>query len=202
MKKKQHFLAEPDISRKCVEKTMFRDILKENQSAIVDRWLADTLATYQSSAARLFRLTRDPFANPVGNALMKGLAGIFECLLAERPFESIRGNLDEIIKIRAVQDFSPSQALSFVFLLKNAVRVELGGKIDNPELLADLAQFESRIDQVALLSFEIYTNCREQVYNLRVDEVKRSVSAILTTFCRNGIKLDLAPEPPCDKNEL
>ena len=183
-------------------KIMFRDILKESQSAIVDRWLADTLATYQSGAAEFFQHTKDPFANPVGNALIKGMAGIFECLLAERPLESTRGNLDEIIKIRAVQDFSPSQALSFVFLLKNAVRVELGGKIDNPELLADLAEFESRIDQVALLAFEIYTNCREQVYNLRVDEVKRSVSAIMTRFNRNGIKPDSASEPPCDKNEL
>jgi hypothetical protein len=182
-------------------KIMFRDILKESQSAIVDRWLADTLATYQSGAAEFFEHTKDPFANPVGNALIKGLTGLFECLLAERPLESTRGNLDEIIKIRAVQDFSPSQALSFVFLLKNAVRVELGGKVVNLELLADLAQFESRIDQVALLAFESYTNCREQVYNLRVDEVKRSVSAIVTTFCRKGIKPDSASEPPCDKNE-
>jgi hypothetical protein len=181
---------------------MFRDILKESQSAIVDRWLADTLATYQSSAAEFFRLTKDPFANPVGNALAKGMAGILECLLAEKPLESIRGNLDEIIKIRAIQDFSPSQTLSFVFLLKNAVRVELGGKVVNPELLADLAQFESGIDQVALLAFEIYTNCRERICNLRVDEIKRSVSAIMTTFCRKGMKLDLASGPSCDRNEL
>ena len=183
-------------------KIMFRDILKESQSAIVDRWLADTLATYQSGAAEFFQHTKDPFANPVGNALMKGLAGIFDCLLAESPLESTRGNLDEIIKIRAVQDFSSSQAPSFIFLLKNAVRTELGGKVVNPELLADLAEFESRIDQVALLAFEIYTNCREQVYKLKVDELKRSISTIMTTFCRNGIKLDLAPEPSCHKNKL
>lgn len=187
---------------KCIKKIMLRDILKESQSAIVKRWLADTLATYQSGAAEFLQHTQNPFANPVGNALIKGITGIFECLLAERPIESARGNLDEIIKIRAVQDFSPSQALSFVFLLKNAVRVELGGKIHNPELLADLAEFESRIDQVALLAFEIYINCREQVYNLRVDEVKRSVSGIMMRFNRNGIKPDLASEPPCDKNEL
>jgi hypothetical protein len=173
---------------------MFSDILREKQSAVLGRWLADTLATYQSGAAEFFQHTKDAFANPVGNALTKGMAGIFECLLAETPLASTRNNLDEIIRIRAVQDFSPSQALSFVFLLKNAVRVELGEKIVNSELLADLAQFESRIDQVALLAFEIYTNCREQVYNLRMDEVKRSVSAIVTTFCRKGIKPDLASD--------
>ena len=131
------------LPNKCVMKIMFRDILKESRSAIVDQWLAGTLATYQPGAAEFFQHTKDPFANPVGNALIKGMAGIFECLLAERPIESTRGDLDEILKIRAVQDFSPSQALSFVFLLKNVVRLELGGKIDDPELSADLAKFES-----------------------------------------------------------
>ena len=155
---------------------MLRDILRESRSAIVERWLTETLATYQSAASEFLQHTRDPFANPVGHTLIKGMTLLFGCLLGERPFESARGHLDEIIKIRAVQDFSPSQALSFVFLLKKAVRVELSGRTDNPQLSADLAEFESRIDQLALLAFEIYVNCREQVHNLRVQEVKRSVS--------------------------
>lgn len=177
---------------------MLKALLEEKQSAIIRRWLADTFATYPSGAAVFFQNTPNPFANPVGNALRKGITGIFECLLAERPLESTRVNLGEIIKIRAVQDFSPSHALAFVFLLKNAVRVELGGRIDNPELLADLAEFESRIDQVALLAFEIYIDYREQIHNLRVDEVKRSVSAVMTIFSRKGIKPGFASTPAFD----
>ncbi|OPY60547.1 MAG: hypothetical protein A4E57_04432 [Syntrophorhabdaceae bacterium PtaU1.Bin034] len=176
----------------CVKKSMLRSILKENRSAIAERWLAETLASYQSSAAEFFRHTKDPFANPVGNALVRGMMEVLECLLAGKPIESVRGNLDEVIRIRAVQDFSPSQAVSFVFLLKSAIRRELGGKIDEQGLAADLAEFESKIDQVALLAFEIYVHCREQVYQLRVDEVKRSVSGIMTRFGRKGFKPDSA----------
>lgn len=181
---------------------MLRDILEESQSVIINRWLADTLAIYQSGAAQFFQDTKDPFANPVGNALVKAIDGIFKYLLAESPLESTPRNLDEIVKIRAVQELSPSKALSFIFLLKNAVQVELGGRITNPELLSDLAEFESRIDQIALLAFEIYVNCRERIYDLRVEEIKRSVSAVMMTFNRKGIKLDLAPEPSCDKKIL
>jgi hypothetical protein len=169
---------------------MLRDVLKESQSSIVERWLRDTLAGYQSSGAEFFQHTKDPFANPVGSALTRGMTAVLECLLTEKPIESVRGNLDEIVKIRAVQDFSPSQALSFIFLLKNAVRKEFGGRIDKQGLMAELAEFESRIDQVALLAFEIYVHCREQVYQLRVDEVKRSVSGIMTRFNRKGAKPD------------
>jgi hypothetical protein len=181
---------------------MLKDILKERRPAIVRQWLADTHATYPASSAEFLQHTKNPFANPVGNALTKGITGVFECLLAEEPPERARAYLDEIIKIRAVQDFSPSQALSFVFLLKDAVRKELGQKNGDPELLADLSGFESKIDQLALLAFDIYTDCREQIYNLRVDEVKRSVSAIVTRFGKKGIKTESASEPPCDENEL
>jgi hypothetical protein len=167
---------------------MLRNILKENQSAIAERWLKETLASYQSNAAEFFRHTKDPFANPVGNALTRGMTEVLECLLAEEPIESIRGHLDEVIKIRAVQDFSPSQAVSFVFLLKSAVRKALGGTIDEQGLAAELAEFESRIDQVALLAFEIYVHCREQVYQLRVNEAKRSVSGIVAGLSKRGIK--------------
>jgi len=148
---------------------MLKDILKASQSAIFETWLAQTLGSYQSSAAKFFQYTKDPFANPVGSALVRGMTEVFRCLLATEPIESVRGNLDEIVKIRAVQDFSPSQAISFIFLLKNAVRKELGAAIDKQGLSADLAEFESKIDQVALLAFDVYVQCREQVYELRVD---------------------------------
>jgi hypothetical protein len=181
--------------------TMLRSFLQEHQSAIIERWLADTRATYRSTVGEFLQRTQDPFANPVGNALTKGITGIFECLCANKPIENARGSLDEIVKIRAVQDFSPPQALSFIFLLKQAVRKELGGKIDNPELFADLAAFESRIDQVGLLAFDIYVNCRERVYQLRVDELKRSVSTMMR-LSTHEIKPDAASGPPGDENEL
>ncbi len=180
---------------------MLKSLLEKKQSAIIERWLTDTFATYSSGTSGFFQNNQNPFTNPVGNALRKGITGIFECLLAEKQDERIRGYLDEIIKVRAVQEFSPSQALSFIFLLKKIIRAEIGATGDNPELTADLVKFESQIDQVALLAFEVYMHCREQIFTLRVNEVKRSVSAIMTRFCRDGINPDLISEPPDNGSE-
>ncbi len=81
--------------------------------------------------------------------------------------------LDEIIKIRAVQEFTPSQALAFVFLLKEAVRAELGSEEDRaPALPAELADLDRQIDQVALGAFDAYMRYRGQVCELRINEVK------------------------------
>jgi hypothetical protein len=181
--------------------SVLRDILRESRSAITKRWLADTLASYPSEATEFLHHNKNPFANPVGDALTRGITGVCECLIGEKAPDNIRGHLEKIIKIRAVQDFSPSQAISFVFLLKNVIRHELGEKIDNPDLAAGVAEFDSRIDEIALLAFDIYVEYREQIYNLRVNEVKRSVSGIMTRFNKCGIVPDLVTGPLCDGNE-
>jgi hypothetical protein len=82
--------------------------------------------------------------------------------------------LDSIIRIRAVQDFTPSQALAFVFLLKKAVREELKikdsgfTKLDLPELHEELLHFETRIDGLASLAFDVYVKCRDDINRIKV----------------------------------
>jgi hypothetical protein len=159
-----------------------KDLLQEKKSAIAKRWLEDTLATYNRDTALFLRQNKDPFANPVGHSLRKGTRAIFESLLEGKELDTIRDHLKEIIKIRAIQDFSPSQALSFVFLLKKSIRTELGQTASKEGLTAELTSFETEIDRIALLAFDVFMRCREDVYNLRVNEVKRNVSAILGRF--------------------
>ncbi len=158
---------------------MLKTLLEEKQSAIIRRWLADTFATYSSGASGFFQHTQNPFTNPVGNALRKGITGIFECLLTEKPGESIRVYLDDIIKIRAVQDFSPSKAVSFIYLLKQVIREELESDIRKNGLSEELKSFESQLDNLALLSFDIYMNHREKIFELKVNEIKNMTFGLL-----------------------
>ena len=85
----------------------------------------------------------------------------------------IRAALDEIIRIRSVQDFTPSQAVAFVFLLKKAVREELGDEIEREGLYGELLRFEDRVDDLALLAFETYMRCREDLFALKAEALKR-----------------------------
>ena len=93
--------------------------------------------------------------------------------------EEISPFLDKVIRIRAVQDFTPSQALAFIFDLKRLVREELGGEIREGQLSEELRRFEEEIDKVGLLALDIYMKCREEIYEVRVKEVKRSVSRLI-----------------------
>jgi hypothetical protein len=87
--------------------------------------------------------------------------------------------LDEIIRIRALQDFAPSQALAFIFLLKNVIRQELADEIQQENLAAEILELESRIDGLALLGFDVYSKRREKIYEIRANEMKGRVSLLL-----------------------
>jgi hypothetical protein len=145
----------------------------------VRRWLDYALATYAKDAAATFEREKDPFANPVGDCLRKGTQGIFDALLNGQDAGTIRKSLHEMVKVRAVQEFSASQAVGFVFQLKRAVREALGKDAADPALASDLADFDEHVDRVGLTAFDIFVACRQQVWELRIREVKRQVSWIV-----------------------
>jgi hypothetical protein len=178
--------------------------LRERGSAIVDRWLRDTLATYSDDAAAAFKRNKDPFTNPVGHALRVGTRTAMEALCDGKDADEVCSCLDDVIKIRAVQELTPSQALSFVFLLKRAIRVELKGEKDEPSFSRDLAQLEERIDSVALRAFDAFLGYRARVYELRINEVKRSVGDWVERMNRRNSpsQTDVVPLETSERSEM
>ena len=156
-----------------------RELLQQKKDAIVQRWLEEALNTYPEGSSAAFSRQKDPFANPVGHSLRVGTKEIFGSILEGTDTAKIQEFLREIIKIRAVQQFSASQALRFIFDLKNVIRAELGSVAGESRFSAEFAEFDGQIDQIALVAFDIFVQCREQVYELRVNEVKRQVSWVM-----------------------
>ena len=179
------------------------ELLLKNQDAIIGRWLDHALATYAADASAVFKRQKDPFANPIGHGLRVGTRNIFEALLrgmdlGKMDLEKIHQDLYEMVKIRAVQQFSASEAVGFVFHLKEAVRAELAEAVKDPRFCREWAKLESQIDQIALAAFDLFVQCREQVYELRVNEVKRRVSWVMDKMGQNGFDSPPAPDPSQD----
>lgn len=121
----------------------------------------------------MLKREKDQFANPVGHAMRSGIEGIFDQILRGIDPEQVSPFLDRIIRIRAVQDFSPAQAVMFIFHLKKVLR-ELWGKASPEDRMdpAEVFRFEAKVDELALIAFDIYSGCRERLYQVRVEEVK------------------------------
>lgn len=158
---------------------MLENLLREKSATILKRWFDMILETYPPDTSRFLKQEKNQFANPVGNTILLEIENIYEEILHGIDTEKLSHFLDRIIKIRAIQDFSPAQAVAFIFHLKNAIREELGGEIRKDQLFEELLKFESRIDKLALLAFNTYVKCREKVYQIRVNEIKNRTFRLL-----------------------
>ncbi|OGK11598.1 MAG: hypothetical protein A2W80_01200 [Candidatus Riflebacteria bacterium GWC2_50_8] len=154
-------------------------LLSEKKSAVLRRWFDDIVETYPPDTSQFLKKQKNQFANPVGSTILQGIENIFDGLLKGLDKNEISPFLDNIIRIRAVQDFTPPQALSFIFLLKKIIRNEIAKEISDNELSEELLEFESEIDNLALISFDIYMQCREKLYEIKANEVKRMTFRLL-----------------------
>jgi hypothetical protein len=137
------------------------------KEAIAELWLGRVLRSYPGQSAEFLAAERDPFRNPVGNTIRPALGILLDELWLGMDRARISGALDSIMQIRAVQGLEPSRALEFLFQLKDILRPQLAG----PE--RDLV--DGRIDEMALMAFDLYVKYRERTYQARANEARRRV---------------------------
>ena len=154
------------------------DVLLKRKDAVLKRWLDLIAQTHPDGGASLVK-NKDRFANPVGHITSSAIATLYEQLLqGKQNSEKVTMSLYEIIKVRAVQDLSPSQAIAFIFLLKRAISPELEDVRNQKSGFEELSRIESRIDELASHAFDIYMDCREMIYKAQVDEMKVTVDNV------------------------
>lgn len=148
------------------------EFLERNKKSILNKWLTLILEDYPPETRRSWKIPRDPFANPIGSAFSRGTEGMWEGLRKGLEPKDLAAFLDPMIHIRAIQDFSPSQAIGFVWGLKKIIREELkrdGGRGIPQE---ELWEMENRIDALGLMALDQYVLCRGKIYEIQLKELR------------------------------
>jgi len=171
-------------------------LLSQKRAAILERWFELILETYPVDAARFLRREKDRFVNPVGHTISQEIETIYDELRQGMSLDNLTASLNSIIQIRSVQDFLPSQAIAFVFLLKQAVREQLADEIKQAPSFAELLQFESRVDELARLALDMYMKWRDKVHEIRLKEVKARTERMLKMLERADMMHEKAETQP------
>jgi hypothetical protein len=150
-----------------------KKLLAKKRDRIVEKWIDGFQESYPPETVEFFRHQRNRFANPIGVAISEAVGPLFDELLNGNNQQNISSLLDNIVRIRAVQDFAPSGAVAVVLMLKKVIRDEMRKDIDKEGLFEDLLEFESRIDYCVLLAFDVYMKCREKIWEIKLDEFKK-----------------------------
>jgi hypothetical protein len=152
--------------------TGLKGLIQKNKNEIIQNWFEATVQTYAPDTAQFFKGQKDQFGNPVGSITSKGVAFLMDQLLGTFDPDAIKAHLDPIIRVRAIQDFTPSQA-------------------------RQLLEFESKIDQLCLLAFDLYMDCKEKIYELSANETRNRT---FRAFERAGLIVDVSPKPKKTKD--
>jgi hypothetical protein len=169
------------------------NLLAQRKTAIIKNWFTLAVETYPPDTASFLKRQKDPFANPVGRTVSRGLEALFNELLKEMDYEIIISFLDPIIRIRAIQNFSPAQAVSFIFLLKKAIRENIKKEASEEQFFNELLLFESKIDKLALIAFNLYMQCKEKIYDLKANEMRNTT---YKAFKRAGLVREMPVDEP------
>jgi hypothetical protein len=158
--------------------------LAQKKSAIVKVWFERVVNTYPIDTAQFLKSQADPFANPVGQNSLQSLNDIFDLALGGFDRKTAGPVIDPIIRIRAIQDFTPAQAVGFMFELKAIIREKVPVDAGDDQNQKVLHALEKRIDDLCLLAFDIYMQCREKVLDLKANEMRARTYA---AFSRAGL---------------
>jgi hypothetical protein len=169
-----------------------KGLIEKKKEEIIKNWFEATLQTYAPDTAQFFKGQKDRFANPVGHITSKGISFLLAQLLDDFDPDAIRAHLDPIVRIRAIQDFTPSQATAFILLLKNVIRDHLSEELRDAAMVTELLAFESKIDQLSLIAFDIYMTCKEKIYQIAANEARNQT---YRAFERAGL-IAQAPHGP------
>jgi hypothetical protein len=98
-----------------------------------------------------------------------------------------------MIRVRAIQDFTPSQATAFILSLKTIVQEKTEKHLEKANAVKELRMFEKKVDLLLFLAFDLYVECREQIYRLKANEEKNKV---FKAFKRAGLISEIADDGP------
>jgi hypothetical protein len=157
------------------------NLLSEKKTKILQRWFNLILETYPKDTQPFLKNRTDRFANPVGTTISEGIERLFDELLKDDEIdrEIVLPILESIIRIRATQDLTPSQAIAFVFFLKQSLHELFKKEMDDKHVLKDILRFESRVDGLVLMAFDLYMKYRERLYEISANHAKNQVSGLL-----------------------
>ncbi len=172
---------------------IFESMIAKKKSAIIKKWFNHVVNTYPAETSKFLKRQKDPFSNPVGQTTLHGLEAIYDELYKGMERKTIISFLDPIIRIRAIQNFTPSQATGFIFALKKIINDHLKKEILTKQYTEDFNRLSTRIDELGLIGFDIYMSCREKIFQLQANDTKNRT---YNAFKRAGLIVEPGDSRP------
>jgi hypothetical protein len=151
------------------------EIIVRNKDNILKKWQQTIIDSYPAGSGEFFLDNKNKFTNPVGFTIEKSLPAILDAIIAGDLTDAAKKSLDDIIRIRAVQEFEPAEALAFIASLRAIVLSVLAGETDFTAFL----QTEKIFNAINDYGFNCYVRFREKIYDIKANEQLRTFEKMI-----------------------
>jgi len=154
-------------------------VLADNFHGICSEWTAAIINTYPEEGAKFFSGGKNQFSNPVGHTFRSNIERMLKVLASDADVSECSKDLDGILRIRAVQGFTPSVALCFLPALKEIVYrlvVKTGASEEEGPALHAL---NVRVDRLTMMGFDLYMACREVLWEQKANHLYNRTHKLL-----------------------
>jgi len=141
-------------------------VIAKHKNDIIKKWHLAIIETYPNQSRKHFLGNKNKFSNPVGYTIENSLPAIVEAVINKSLTDEAKKSLDDIIKIRAVQDFKPADALNFVFGLRAIIISEIFDDID----FKDFLKLEKIFHLIVEYAINSYVNDKERIFEIKANE--------------------------------
>jgi len=150
----------------------------EHSSAIRKSWFKALVSEYPEESARHIGSSTDEFANPIGHVIGEVADSMVKGLAEGAPASELAERMFPLIKIKAVQSFTPAEAMNCLLALKRMVlsRLKTSGHEDAEAIAASV---DLLFDEMLCLCFNLYCQCRDKLHEVKEDELKRNLFMLL-----------------------
>lgn len=147
--------------------------IQAKKKQILSKWQSLAMSSYKNRGLVNGMNKAGRFTDPVAYVTADNTDKIFNWLINTENSEKLRAPLEDICRLRAVQDIDPTSALDFIPALKQLIREELADEIKHGEYADELADLDQRIDNITVLADDAYANCKASINAIRINEMKR-----------------------------
>jgi hypothetical protein len=151
----------------------------DKKDKILDDWLKHLMLHYDYNKLDYLEKEKDPFLNPVKYIFTSALESIFAYIFDGEELEAVYQNIEKLIKLLALNGPKASEALGPFVFFKHYINALFMSSFSLEEKMEEYNEIMNIFDNLLLKIFDMYVQCREKIYEVRINEIKRMTFPLL-----------------------
>ncbi|MDY6820717.1 MAG: hypothetical protein SVN78_03725 [Deferribacterota bacterium] len=156
-----------------------REYFLDKKNKILDDWFNHLISHYDDNKLDYLEKERDPFLNPVKYIFKSALGSIFSYIFEDEELDLVSQDIEKLIKLLALNGPKASEVLGLFVFFKQHINALFMSSFSLEEKIDEYNEITNIFDNLLLKIFDMYVQCREKIYEIRVNEIKRMTFPLL-----------------------